>query len=136
MIGIGDYDGRMRKRKEVRTREDQVLFCGRKYRRDKKTGYYLCTTGSRGRLHVAVWEQKWGRKVPDGCVIHHLDWDKSNNNINNLCCLTVSEHEAVHNKIGGEAGKQLGYKIARERVDGVPGLCYNEDGGGLNERYL
>lgn len=50
-----------------------------------------------------------------GCVIHHLDWDKNNNDISNLCCLTVSEHEAVHNKIGGEAGKELGYKIAKER---------------------
>lgn len=35
MIGIGDYD--RVNRRGVRTREDQVLFYGYKYRRDKKT---------------------------------------------------------------------------------------------------
>ena len=35
MLGIGQYD-RIDRRK-VRTREDQVLFNGKKYRRDKNT---------------------------------------------------------------------------------------------------
>ena len=38
------------KRRDVKTREDQVMFMGKKYRRDKKTGYYVCTTGSRRSL--------------------------------------------------------------------------------------
>lgn len=38
------------KRREVRTRLDQVMFCGKKYRQDKKTGYYVCTSGSRRSL--------------------------------------------------------------------------------------
>ena len=53
------------KRREVRTRADQVMFMGKKYRQDKRTGYYVCTTGKkRVRLHVAMWEAYWGREVP------------------------------------------------------------------------
>ena len=48
------------KRKDVVTREGQVMFNGKKYARDPRTGYYTCTTGrSRKRLHVAVWEAYW-----------------------------------------------------------------------------
>ena len=46
MLGIGQYD-RIDRRK-VRTREDQVLFNGRKYRRDKKTRV----------LYLYDWRQK------------------------------------------------------------------------------
>ena len=38
------------KRRDVKTRLDQVLYLGKKYRQDKKTGYYVCTTGSRRSL--------------------------------------------------------------------------------------
>ena len=51
------------KRRDVKTRADQVMFYGKKYRQDKKTGYYVCTTasetGNRKRLHVAMWEEYW-----------------------------------------------------------------------------
>lgn len=122
MIGIGDYDGKSRNTRHVRTREDQVMFMGKKYRRDKKTGYMVCTSGKRQRLHVAMWEAYWGREVPRGCVIHHLDWNKTHNEISNLICVTVEEHETIHNKIGGEAGKRWGYELIKTRgVDGCPG---------------
>ena len=65
---------------------------------------------------MSVWKKHWNRgDVPEGCVIHHLDWDKSNNNWENLLCVTIEEHELIHNKIGGEKGKQLGYKLAEDR---------------------
>lgn len=32
----------------------------------------------------------------DGCVVHHLDEDKHNNNVNNLECLTLSDHSRHH----------------------------------------
>lgn len=103
------------KRRNVRTREDQRLFMGKKYAKEKETGYYVCTSGSRRRLHVVMWEHEHGMEVPEGCVIHHLDWNKANNVIENLVCLTIWEHECVHNVIGGEKGKKLGYELARGR---------------------
>ena len=105
------------KRRDVRTRDDQVMYMGKKYRQDKVTGYYVCTSGSRKRLHVAMWEQAAGRDVPVGCVIHHVDWVKTHNEINNLVCVLVSEHERIHNTPGG---REFGEKIKKERGTGVP----------------
>ena len=108
------------KRRNVCTREGQKMYNGKKYAQDKETGYYVCTTGERKRLHVAIWEHEHGVCVPEGCIIHHLDWNKTNNSIENLICLTVAEHEQVHNVVGGEAGKQLGYEMLKSRIDGLP----------------
>ena len=126
MLGIGQFD--KVNRREVRTREDQIMYLGKKYRQDKDTGYYVCTSGKRKRLHVAMWEAAAGRKVPPGCVVHHLDWDKTNNELDNFVCVTVEEHNMIHNPPGGGAGgggsgKELGYKIKKERgLDIPPGL--------------
>ena len=69
-----------------------------------------------------MWEAEHGVEVPPGCVIHHLDWDKTHNEAGNLICVTVKEHEMIHNIIGGEAGKRLGYELIKTRgVDGRPG---------------
>lgn len=102
------------------TREDQVMRFGKKWRQDKKTGYYVCTTGNRKRLHVEVWEQHWGKKCPQGCVIHHLDWNKTHNDVKNLICVTIEEHERIHNILGGEKGKVWGYELVKGRIDGLP----------------
>ena len=120
MIGIGDFDAKARNTRKVVTREGQKLYMGKKYAIEQKTGYYVCTSGNRKRLHVAIWEHEHGVDVPPGCVIHHLDWNKTNNAINNLICLTVAEHEQIHNIIGGEKGKALGYELVKNRVDGLP----------------
>lgn len=113
MIGIGDFDKVNRRGKK--TRDTQVLFDGCLYSKNKSSGYYVCTSGARRRLHDVLWEHTHGVAVPPGHVIHHLDWNKDNNNINNLVCVTVEEHNLIHNKIGGEAGKKLGYDLAELR---------------------
>ena len=119
MLGIGNFD-KVNTRKVV-TREGQKLYMGKKYAVEQKTGYYVCTSGDRKRLHIAIWEHEHGVEVPEGCVIHHLDWNKANNVIENLVCLTIWEHECVHNIIGGEKGKKLGYELARGRNEqGLP----------------
>ena len=116
---IGDMFNNNRRR-DVCTREGQRMYMGKKYTKEAGTGYYVCTSGSRRRLHVVIWEHEHGIKVPEGCVIHHLDWNKNHNVPENLVCLTVEEHERVHNIIGGEKGKALGYEMVKERIDGLP----------------
>jgi hypothetical protein len=120
---LGDIFNNNRKR-DVVTREGQRMFMGKKYSIEP-SGYYMCTSvgpqGHRKRLHDVMWEEKWGLEVPKGCVIHHLDWNKSNNTVENLVCLTCEEHERVHNIVGGEAGKALGYELVKTRdVNGLP----------------
>lgn len=50
-------------------------------------------------LHVAVWEKANG-PVPKGYVIHHIDFNKDNNDISNLQCMTNSEHGKLHRRLG------------------------------------
>lgn len=115
MIGIGDFDGKSRNTRKVITRAGQVMFNGKKYAQDKNTGYFVCTTidkssGIRKRLHVAIWEHEHGCEVPPGCVIHHKDWCKTNNSVDNLTCVTIRDHERIHNhKKGEKIGEILDY---------------------------
>jgi predicted XRE-type DNA-binding protein len=64
-------------------------------------GYYIITTEKEGNckkfLHRLIWEEAHG-PIPDGYVIHHIDKNKTNNNISNLQCLTQFEHKSIHSK--------------------------------------
>ena len=46
-------------------------------------------------MHIAVWEYYNG-PIPHGYEIHHKDGNKHNNSIENLACLTPSEHHSLH----------------------------------------
>lgn len=72
-------------------------FRGVKFTRDDNTGYYLNTTIHK-RMHVFVWEFYNG-EIPEGCEIHHIDRDKSNNDINNLQLLSSTEHKELHARL-------------------------------------
>lgn len=77
-----------------------AYFNGNRFTRDERTGYYLASkpiNGKRKRLHIVVWEYFNG-EVPEGYNIHHKDHDKRNNAIDNLECMTKSEHLRHHGK--------------------------------------
>ena len=62
--------------------------------------FYKCASGyyadsKSRRLHVYIWEKHNG-KVPDGYDIHHIDHDKSNNDISNLACVLRKSHHSAH----------------------------------------
>lgn len=83
---------------EYRENGDLAIVNGYKFRRDKKTGYYLSTKPigeRRKRLHIYVWESING-DIPQGYDVHHIDHDKSNNEINNLMLVTRSQHRKIH----------------------------------------
>lgn len=103
------------KRREVCTREGQRMYMGKKYAREESTGYYVCTSGKRRRLHVVMYEQEILKprgiaEIPSGMVVHHKDFNKNNNTIGNLCCIFNWEHEKIHNhKKGEKVGKILDF---------------------------
>lgn len=66
-----------------------------KFYQDLKTGYWITTKCPKKRMHVVVWESFYG-KVPKGFHIHHIDEDKSNNDIFNLQLLKAGEHQSSH----------------------------------------
>ena len=61
-------------------------------------GYVRYRTDSNKRLrmeHDLVWEEHYG-EIPQGMQIHHKDFDKTNNNIENLQLVTPLEHKRLH----------------------------------------
>lgn len=79
-----------------------IEYDGKRFYEDKKgywLGYRIGQDGKqrRIRLHTYVWE-KYNGPVPDGYDIHHIDHDRSNNNIENLIAMPESEHHKLHMK--------------------------------------
>lgn len=46
--------------------------------------------------HRIVAEQKLGRKLEKGEIVHHIDGNKRNNSPDNLMVMTQSEHARLH----------------------------------------
>lgn len=52
--------------------------------------------GQRFALHRYVMEQHLGRKLLESEHVHHIDGDKSNNDISNLQVMDIKEHSKLH----------------------------------------
>lgn len=78
-----------------------IIYNGIKFNKDKKTGYYLSSifikNNKRIRLHRYIWENEKG-VIPKGYHVHHKDFDKNNNCINNLECIVGLRHFRIHGK--------------------------------------
>lgn len=73
--------------------ETSIKYNGRKYSRKENGYYYNCST--RKHLHQAIWIDNNG-PIPEGYEIHHIDFNKENNDISNLACITKEEHHKIH----------------------------------------
>lgn len=78
-----------------------ISYGGRKFTLGVN-GYYRATEGDREYLHRAIWEAE-RHPIPDGWDVHHIDHDKTNNDISNLHCLDKAEHTRLHAAEGGDA---------------------------------
>lgn len=87
-------------------RTDYIEYDDKRFYAFRKGYWYSKVYGF---LHRYVWAQHNG-PIPHGYTIHHIDMDKNNNNIENLQCLSYSEHSKVHGKtskwVGSKANKQ------------------------------
>jgi hypothetical protein len=71
-------------------------------------GYYSMTTGNRMLMHRYVWENSNG-KIPNGYDIHHKNFDKSDNRLENLECLPKSEHTRLYSPRHNQYTKNKNY---------------------------
>lgn len=88
-----------------RPRSETIVFNGIKFRRypDSKNlndrNYYRPSSNyikrGVGHLHREIWKATYG-DIPDGYDIHHKDENPLNNSIDNLECLSKSEHAELH----------------------------------------
>lgn len=62
-----------------------------------KQGYYAGSVGKKKikRLHIYIWEKYYGA-VPKGYHVHHIDEDKTNNDISNLALVNAHDHVSMH----------------------------------------
>ena len=61
-------------------------------------GYIRGRKDSTGRLrmeHDLVWESYFG-PIPEGMQVHHIDFDKTNNRIDNLRLVSALDHKRLH----------------------------------------
>ncbi|MBQ5655957.1 MAG: HNH endonuclease [Bacteroidaceae bacterium] len=66
---------------------------------------------------IVVWEDHTGVFVPDNCCIHHLNGNKTDNRIENLCMMQRSAHTVFHHrgKHHSETTKSILSQKAKER---------------------
>lgn len=80
--------------------EKYVYYNGYKFTRDDKTGYYR-NSKLKERLHRYVWKCHHG-EIQEGFDIHHIDGNKSNNDISNLVMFPKSLHASIHSSVKAE----------------------------------
>lgn len=69
--------------------------------------YVWFSDGSGEREHRFIMEQTIGRKLNRDEIVHHLDGNRSNNDISNLVIMSRKEHSRIHRKMELESGKKL-----------------------------
>lgn len=89
----------------IKDRSRVVIVDGIRFVKEKrKSGYWYPSEwrkkkGRHPALHVYIWEKAHGCKVPDGYIVHHIDFNKDNNTPENLVAMTASEHGKIHGNL-------------------------------------
>lgn len=72
---------------------------------DERGYIYKCIKGRRISFHRWLMEQKLRRKLKRHEFVHHIDHNKSNNDINNLTVIESGKHSRLHNRKWTKEGK-------------------------------
>lgn len=88
--------------------------------RDEKTGRFQTTTNTTKYKMVQFNHQRMSEhartmcislnipKIPKGFIIHHIDENKRNNNIDNLSLITITAHNRIHSHEAWNKGMNKG----------------------------
>lgn len=79
-----------------------VQYSSKGYRMIYRPGYEGADSRGYVMEHIYIFENATGIKVPPNCCIHHLNGNKQDNRIENLCMMTHSAHTAFHNRERGK----------------------------------
>lgn len=69
-------------------------FCFNNLRWSYNNGYFMCSKLG-VTFHRYLWELFNG-EIPPGYVIHHIDFNKLNNDLSNLKCIKAGDHARLH----------------------------------------
>jgi hypothetical protein len=90
-----------------------AYFNNNRYCKDERTGYYRCSK-TRTNLHRDIYKFHKG-EISNEYSVHHVDHDKSNNSIENLCSMERNKHMQLHNEEKSKNEEWL--KKARKNLD-------------------
>jgi hypothetical protein len=97
----------------------------KKFYQDKKSGYWISTTIPHIRAHVWVWK-KYKGEIQKGFHIHHLDGNKSNNEIINLEMISCHDHISTYHNT---EERKIANKIHAERIRPLTKKWHSSDEG-------
>ena len=66
----------------------------------------VCINGKTKKIHRLVYQAFVGA-IPKGYDIHHKDFNKNNNSVSNLICITHKEHARLHSDLREPTEQQL-----------------------------
>lgn len=78
------------------------LYDGKKFTL-RNNRYFSLSNGDRCLMHRYVWQKEKGI-IPNGYDIHHIDGNRSNNNITNLECISKAEHTRKYSPSNNQYG--------------------------------
>lgn len=76
-----------------------VMYGGIKFTISSSTGYYRNTDRTSRGLAISLHRYKYElevEKIPSDWDVHHIDFDKTNNEISNLISMSKSDHARLH----------------------------------------
>lgn len=82
-----------------------IIYKGERYYLNKDNRY-VCPSDKGKQLSREIWKDNFG-DIPEGYEIHHIDCDPSNNDIDNLLCLSAEEHHNLHKELLTDEQKQI-----------------------------
>lgn len=85
---INRSNGRPGRKEIIQNKKGYCLIYRPNHPRADSSGYVF--------HHIVVFEDETGVKVPDNCCVHHLNGNKSDNRIENLCLMSKSAHTTYH----------------------------------------
>jgi len=89
--------------------------------------------------HRRVWEDAHG-PIPDGYVVHHLNEDKLDNRLDNLCLMRRGDHGELHNRMyftreQDLAARRIAAKRSRDKRRLDPEWVEKERARGREKHY-
>lgn len=71
-----------------KTKAGYTMILMPEHHRAERSGYVM--------EHIVIFERETGIEIPDGCCVHHINGNKSDNRISNLCMMTHGAHTVLH----------------------------------------